>query len=247
MFFKQESLIFFPNKLEAGYTFRFANPFHELTIKVGDNVNLNGLLFEADSSKGLVFYLHGNAGALDSWGWAYQNYVAFNYDFFILDYRGYGKSDGAIDSEEQFLTDIQIVYDHLKKDYDETKIIIAGYSLGTCAAAKLASENNPALLILQAPYYSFIDLKDEHYPILPDFIVRYKFETYKYLEKTKTTVYIFHGDADEVIPYKSSLKLQKHLKPGDQLITLPGQSHNGINENPVFHKELQKILQNKGD
>jgi len=47
-------------------------------------------------------------------------------------------------------------------------------------------------------------------------------------------VVIFHGDRDEVIYYGSSLKLKKELKSGDTLITLKGQGHNGITDNPEY-------------
>ena len=67
LFIFQEKLIFFPEKLKKEYRFGFIQDFEELGIKTNDNVLLNGILFKADSSKGLIFYLHGNAGSLKSW------------------------------------------------------------------------------------------------------------------------------------------------------------------------------------
>src|SRR5688500_2344588 len=84
----QEKLIFFPQKLTKDYRFGFNQPFEELNITTSDKTQLHGLLFKADSSKGLVFYLHGNAGALDSWGEVARTYTSLNYDVFLLDYRG---------------------------------------------------------------------------------------------------------------------------------------------------------------
>jgi len=55
-------------------------------------------------------------------------------------------------------------------------------------------------------------------------------------------IVIFHGDMDEVIYYGSSIKLKKHFKSGDKLITLKGQYHNGITENQEYRKHLKKIL-----
>jgi len=46
----QEKLKFPPTKLTA--------TFEEIAIKTEDGVNLNNLLFRADSAKGVVFYLH---------------------------------------------------------------------------------------------------------------------------------------------------------------------------------------------
>ena len=242
LFFLQEKLIFFPEKLEKDYRFNFDQNFEEIVIKTNDNKLLHGILFKADSSKGLVFYLHGNAGALDSWGDLAKTYTNLGYDVFMLDYRGYGKSEGSINGQSRFFEDIQTTYDTLKNKYPEDKMIVLGYSLGSGLAAKVASANNPKLLILQAPYYSLTDMMRHTYPIIPTFILKYKFKTTDFLKDCKMPVVIFHGDKDEVIYYGSSLKLQKEFKNQDTLITLSGQTHNGITENPDYITAIQMIL-----
>jgi pimeloyl-ACP methyl ester carboxylesterase len=119
---------------------------------------------------------------------------------------------------------------------------VLGYSIGTGPASHVASTNNPSLLILQAPYYSLTDMMRHSYPIIPTFILKYKFETNNYLKACKSPVVIFHGNQDEVIYYGSSLKLQSCFKQHDTLITLEGQSHNGITDNPFYQAELKRIL-----
>lgn len=242
LYFFQERLIFFPEKLAADYTFTFSQKFEELSFKTKDNAKLSGILFKADSSKGLIFYLHGNAGSLSSWGDVAKAYTDLHYDLFMLDYRGYGKSEGSISSQHQLYDDVQLVYDSLKIKYAESKIIILGYSIGTGPAAKLASSNSPKLLILQAPYYSLTDMLRHTYPIIPAFLLKYKFSTNEYIKDCKMPVVIFHGDKDEVIYYKSSLKLKELFKPIDTLITLTGQGHNGMSDNPQYLVEIRKML-----
>jgi uncharacterized protein len=242
LFFFQEKLIFFPQKLDKDYKFRFDQKFEEFKIKTKDNKLLNGILFKADSSKGLIFYLHGNAGSLYSWGDLAKTYTDLNYDVFMLDYRGYGKSEGSIDGQSQLFQDIQTAYEELKNKYAEDKIIVLGYSIGTGLAAKVASTNNPGLLILQAPYYSLSDMMRHTYPIIPTFILKYKFETHNFIKRCKMPIVVFHGDQDEVIYYGSSLKLQKEFKKQDTLITLSGQGHNGMTENSDYRIEIQKVL-----
>lgn len=245
VFFFQEKLIFFPEKLNKKYQFSFDQKFNELNIKTKDGDTLNGLLFKADSSKGLIFYLHGNAGSLSSWGNVAKTYTELNYDVFILDYKGYGKSQGSISGQDQFYEDLQIVYDELKTKYAEPKIIVLGYSIGTGPAAKIASVNHPKLLILQAPYYSLTDMMKHSYPVLPTFLLKYKFETGEYIKNCKMPVVIFHGNKDEIIYYGSSEKLKSHFKQGDTLITLDGQTHNGMTENVDYKVAMKKILNEK--
>jgi pimeloyl-ACP methyl ester carboxylesterase len=242
LYFFQEKLIFFPDRLSKDFKFHFDQPFEEINVKTKDGKLLNGLLFTTERTKGLVFYLHGNAGALNSWGDVAKCYTDLNYDVFILDYPGYGKSEGSIQSQAQLFASIQIAYDEIKKRYKEERIVVLGYSIGTGPAAKLASDNHPRLLILQAPYYSLTDMMRHTYPILPTFILKYKFRTGDYIKDCQMPIVLFHGDKDEIIYYGSSLKLKERLKPTDTLITLQQQGHNGITDNPDYISALSKIL-----
>lgn len=241
LYFFQERLIFFPDKLNRNFKFSFER-FEELNIKTKDGKRLNGLLFTTDSSKGLIFYLHGNAGALNSWGEVAKRYTDLNYDVFVLDYRGYGKSEGSISSQAQLFEDVQSAYDEIKKRYDEQRIVVLGYSIGSGPAAKLASTNHSRLLILQAPFYNLTDVMKRTYPIIPTFLLKYKFETNEYLKNCKMPVVVFHGDRDEVINYRSSLKLKGVMKDTDTLIILNGQGHNGMTDHPQYVSAISTIL-----
>jgi pimeloyl-ACP methyl ester carboxylesterase len=242
MYFLQEKMIFHPEKLAKDYKYEFNQNFREWNIKTNDDDFLNGILFKADSSKGIVFYLHGNAGSLASWGNVAKIYTDKNYDCYMIDYPGFGKSSGKIKSQEQLFNAIQTAYDSLKFHYTESNIIILGYSIGTGPAAKIASINNPKLLILQAPYYSLTDMMKQNYPFVPTFLLKYKLETCEFVKTCKAPIVIFHGDKDEVIDYSASVRLKELLKANDKLITLPGQTHNGMGKNPEYLVELEKLL-----
>lgn len=243
LYFFQEKLIFQPQKLNKNFKFQFNQNFEEQNYKTSDGKLLNGLLFKSENSKGLVFYLHGNAGNLSSWGFVAKAYTDLNYDVFILDYRGYGKSEGKIKNQNQLFDDVQMVYNKLKKEYQENKIIVLGYSIGTGMASKLASENNPRLLILQAPYYSLTDLMNHTISIIPNFILKYKLENNKYLKDCNMPVILFHGKEDNVIYHESSIKLKEECKSVQQLILLEKLGHNGMTDDPNYKIEIEKILQ----
>lgn len=242
LYFYQEKLFFHPEKLEKNHVFKFNQNFEEISIQTEDGIKLNGVLFKSDSTKGLLFYLHGNAGSLQSWGEIAKTYTDLNYDIFILDYRGFGKSEGKIKREKQLYSDNQIAYNEMKKVYNEKDIIIIGFSIGTGLASELASKNSPKLLILEAPYYSFEDMLSETYHF-PTFLLKYKIPTYKYLKNVKVPVVIFHGKQDKVISYDSSLKLKAEFKEGDRFITLENQGHNDITSNSNYKAEIERILE----
>ncbi|NHN26920.1 alpha/beta hydrolase [Flavobacterium jejuense] len=243
LYFFQEKVIFLPIKLAKNFQFQFDQNFEERNFKTSDNTLLNGLLFKAENSKGLIFYLHGNAGNLSSWGFVAKTYTDLNYDVLMLDYRGYGKSEGKITSQNQLFNDVQTVYNTIKKEYSEDKIIVLGYSIGTGMASKLASNNHPKLLILQAPYYSLTDLMKRTIPFVPSFILKYKLENNRYLKDCKMPVILFHGEEDQVIYPESSLKLKEACKCVEKVILLDKLGHNGMTDDLNYKREIKKILQ----
>jgi pimeloyl-ACP methyl ester carboxylesterase len=72
----------------------------------------------------------------------------------LVDYRGFGKSTGKR-GEKDMLNDMQYVYTCLLEKYPEQHIIVYGRSIGSGFATKIASDNNPRYLILDAPYTVF--------------------------------------------------------------------------------------------
>ena len=92
LYAKQEWLLFRPTKLASDHVFVFEHDFEEYNIEVGEGIALNALLFHADQARGVVYYLHGNAGSLNGWGHQANDFLENGYDFLVVDYRGYGKS-----------------------------------------------------------------------------------------------------------------------------------------------------------
>lgn len=241
----QEKAIFKTVKHPTSYKYHFDQQFSELNIPMKDGKKLNGILFKANVSKGLVLWLPGGRGMLDSIGRDAQTYTNLGYDIFMLNFRGFGKSEGKIESEAQIDSDLQSVYDFFRKDYQEN-IHVFGYSLGTGPASFLAAKNSPKSLVLIAPYYNFTEFLKQSIPYLPVSILsKYKFPVDEYLMRTKCPVYLIHGDADEKINPQISIRLKELLKPTDKLFLLKGQKHNGFEHNPEYLSALKLILADK--
>lgn len=241
-YFYQYKIIFLPKALSSDFEFKYQLPFEEMFFQVDENTKLNGLLFKSDSTKGLVFYLHGNAGALDTWGRVANIFVDNQYDCFILDYRGYGKSESAVTNEAELFSDINSVYQKMLARYAEENVIIVGYSIGTGPAAQLAATHQPKRLILQAPYNNLTSILNFHYPFIPSFLLNIMLTTDQYLEKVQSPITIFHGDEDKIIPFECSLKLSTLFDEHDELIRLDGHGHHDLHKNPVYIKNMSRIL-----
>jgi hypothetical protein len=235
LYFAQNQLIFDPNTLSNDFTFRVGV---EKEVLTPDGISINCIQLQAEKSKGVILYLHGNRGSNRRCLRQAKMFEGFGYDILMPDYRGYGKTEGSITSEKQLYQDVQLVYDALKKDYNESQIIVVGYSLGTGMASYLASRNDPRHLVLIAAYESFTNLKDRRFPIIPDFILKYPLNNAKHLEKVKCPVTLLHGTEDSIIPYDSSLELQK-IRPNEiELVTLSGTGHRGS----IFSSKVRDVM-----
>ena len=229
-------------RLSGKYIFRFPGQYEEKWISTKDSTRLNALLFRSDSARGVIFYLHGNTDGLDKWGKIARTYTDLHYDLFMMDYRGYGKSESSIKNETQLYSDVQNAYDLVKASYPETKIIVLGYSIGTGPAAMLAANNHPAMLILQAPYFSLADAVHHLAPSWDTTKLPFSFKTYEFIQRSSCPIVIFHGDADKEFYYGSSEKLKHFFKPGDELITLKGAGHLNMDKNKDYLEGLNRIL-----
>ncbi|MEZ4886836.1 MAG: alpha/beta fold hydrolase [Chitinophagales bacterium] len=243
LYFMQERLLFFPSKLPKNYTYHFSEVFEEVNLEVAKNIHINALLFKTNQqeSKGVLLFLHGNGGAIHGWGTGAGLYTGQGYDVFYVDYRGYGKSDGKIKSENQLVEDAQIAYDYLKKHYAENTIIVSGTSMGTGIAAQIAAQNQPLKLLLNSPYFSLQSLILEKVKVIPNFLIKYKFKTFQHFQQVKCPITIFHGDKDTVIPHSHSLQLEEKY-PHIKLYLIEGAGHNDLINSKEYDFNMKAIL-----
>ena len=241
-YFNQEKFFFHPKTLASTYQYQFDTPFEEYDIKVDEINTLNTLLFKCESPKGVILYLHGNAGALHDWGLRAPLYTNNNYDILFVDYRGFGKNKNEMKNENMLHQDMQHVYDFVKTKYQEKKITIIGFSIGTGLATKLAANNKPQQLILEAPYYSFENLVSEIAPFVPNFLINYKIKTHEFLENVNCPITIFHGKQDQLIQPEHGIKLQQINPDKITLHLVDNCNHNGIYQSQYYSDKLQQLL-----
>ncbi len=238
----QEKFIFKPEKLHAGFQFKYDVPFKELFFDIKPGVRINGLHFFREAPKGLILYFHGNTRSIKGWARYAKDFYRYDYDVVMVDYRGFGKSTGKR-SEEDLLSDMQFVYETLMQQYEQEHLIVYGRSIGSGFAAKLASDNNPRYLILDAPYYSFTEIMERYLPILPvRWVIRYRLRTDKWIMHVKCHTYILHGTKDRLIPISNSEKLQALNPRKITLIRIEGGSHNNLPSFPEYHNFIRDIL-----
>jgi pimeloyl-ACP methyl ester carboxylesterase len=241
-YFFQEKFIFKPEKLRRDFVFKYDVPFRELNFDIGPGVLINGLHFYRENPKGLILYLHGNSRSIKGWAKCAKDFYRYDYDVVLIDYRGFGKSTGKR-SEAQMLSDVQFVYNALTSQFAEHHIIVYGRSIGSGFAAKIASDNKPRYLILDAPYYNFTKVVKRFLPILPvSIVLRYHLRIDKWIRYVNCHTYILHGTKDRLIPIKHSEKLQEINPNKITLIRIVGGGHNNLPSFDEYHNFIRDIL-----
>ncbi|MEF7616907.1 alpha/beta fold hydrolase [Aquincola sp. MAHUQ-54] len=244
----QEGLIFQPTPLPATHRFALPADVHEVFVDV-PGARLNALHLRRPDPQGVVFFLHGNAGNLERWFVNLDFYRALNVDLFMPDYRGFGKSTGAIESEAQLLADVQAAWQAIAPAYEGRRVVFVGRSLGTGLAASLAAalppERRPDALVLISPYRSMVAMAAEQYPLVPSVLLRYPLQTdlaLVQLAGSRTRVQLLHGDRDALIPLAHSEALAKAL-PGVTLQRIEGAGHGDLQSFPAYLDALRAAIQ----
>lgn len=242
---RQESLMFYPVPLPAGYRLATAPDIHEHTVDV-PGAKLSVLQLKRPAARGVVFFLHGNAGNLAGWFSNADFYREAGFDLVMPDYRGYGKSTGSIRGARQLREDVRAVWDAFASQYEGRRVVLYGRSLGTALAADLAEQltregKAPHLTVLVSPYSSLRELTAEFYPWVPGALLRYPLDTASHLPRIGGPVLLVHGAADTLIGAHHARRLQQ-AHPAARLLLVPQAGHDDLHESPLYREELRRAL-----
>ncbi|HYA59591.1 MAG TPA: alpha/beta fold hydrolase, partial [Burkholderiaceae bacterium] len=239
IYLRQEALIFGPVQLPPDYVFDFPDVVE--TEVVVDGAVLSALHLRLPDPKGVVFYLHGNSGNLANWFVDLSLYRRANFDLFMLDYRGYGKSTGRIRSEAQLRADVAAAWRQLAPLYQGRRTVIFGRSLGTALAAGLAVQTRPDLTILVSPFWSLTELARLHLPVAPAGLLRYRLETHRDLAHVEGPVLLVHGGRDVLIPFSHSVRLQAVARSA-RLVEIAEAAHNDLQDFAAYRGAIAEHL-----
>ncbi len=244
LYLLQDLLLFHPVVVQKDSVYHFNQPYKELFIPIDEAININIIQFPAvDSiSKGVVLYFHGNRTNISRYAPFANNFTKKNYEVWMIDYPGFGKSTGKITEAILYETALQM-YKLARVNYLPNSIIIYGKSIGTGIATQLASIRDCKRLILETPYYGLASLVNNllwMYPVKQ--MIHYQLPTYEYISKVTAPISIFHGTHDELISLRNASKLKRILKPSDEFIVIENGNHNNLNSFPIMQQKLDSLL-----
>jgi alpha-beta hydrolase superfamily lysophospholipase len=233
-----ETIIFRPTKIEQSFAFKFSKPFDEFFIETESGININVIKFPVKNPKGSILYFHGNKDNLIRWGEIVSQLSVYEYNIYVFDYRGYGKSSGS-PSEGGVLHDSEVIFNKINQKFPDEHWIFYGRSLGTGIAAYLSSKYKPKGLILESPYYSMEELITHYYFPYLWYDQKITIPTHSYLKESSFPILILHGKDDQVVPIEEGQKLFQTLQnPKKRMITII----HGTHDNLAGYYEYQKAM-----
>jgi alpha-beta hydrolase superfamily lysophospholipase len=240
--FFQHLFFFRPEILSTHFKYQYAFPFDELNFDMPDGGKINAIHFKVPNSRGVIYYLKGNSRSIKGWGKFAKDFVSNGYDFFMMDYRGFGKSKGKR-TQQKLFDDAQFLYQWLKDQYTEEQMVVFGRSFGTGIAAYVAAQNKPRLLVLDSPYFSFIYNAQRYAFFLPlKWLMNYDLRTDLYLKNVSCTIHLIHGTRDRLISFEQSEKLKNLYSEKTFLHAIEGGRHNNLPEFSAFFEVLYDVL-----
>jgi fermentation-respiration switch protein FrsA (DUF1100 family) len=195
-------------------------------LDTSDCVRVHGWFVPGESSR-TVLYFHGNAGNISHRLHTLRQFHGLALSVFIIDYRGYGQSEGR-PSEEGLYRDAEAAWQYLTeaRDIAAEEIVVLGRSLGASVAAWLAAERSPGALVLDSAFTSVPDIGQDVYPWLPvRLLSRFQHATRVYVTKANCPLLIVHSRDDEIIPFHHGEALYVAAKEPKTFLELRG-GHN---------------------
>ena len=236
----QEKFIFFPVRLNESSSYLEEFRKYEITI-THNNVSLHGWLLNPECSN-LIIYYGGNAEEVSG------NLSEFkgleNYSILLLNYRGYGKSEGS-PGQKQLFSDALFVYDYILKSSKQKikKVFVFGRSLGTGIALYLASKRPVDGAILVTPFASIKNLAQKHFPYLPvKLLLKHPFDSIKIVDSLDIPILVLIAEDDEIIPFKSTSELIDQIGTNCNSVIIKNARHNDIQLYPLYWDEIKSYL-----
>ena len=260
----EDKLIYFPTKYPDGvWALPDARPARGETFPqiedchfvASDGVKLHGwycspLLSEAGGSvpvaaEMVLLWLHGNAGNISHRYEMIRAMMKLPVRVFIIDYRGYGKSEGK-PTERGLYLDARAAWDYLvnQRGVSPDRIIIFGKSLGGVPAIDLATKVEPAGLIVQSSFTSASDMAASLLPFFPGALLQTKMDSVSKIQNVHCPKLFIHSPADEVVPYVLGRRLFEAAPEPKEFYDVKGSPHNStylIGGKPYF-EALRRFL-----
>ena len=254
----QERLLFWPSatikRTPEAHDLAYEDVWLPVPSADGTSERLHGWWIPATHPDApVLLYLHHNAVNVSANLSQAEDFQELGCTVLLIDYRGFGHSEGKFPTESRVYQDAEATWDYLiqKRGIAANRIVIYGHSLGSAIALNLAA-NHPeaAAAIVQNPFTSMRDMSKRFgifwlFPV--DLLLRQKFNSIGKVRQLQMPILFIHGMRDPQIPYTMSQTLFAVAPEPKQLLLIPDQGHDNNMQDrdlAVVGRFLQTVLGN---
>jgi fermentation-respiration switch protein FrsA (DUF1100 family) len=186
------------------------------------------------AGKPTLLYFGGNGDSLSGDEPRLRQITAEGVGVLDVGYRGYSGSTGT-PTEAGLRLDAEAAYAWLAARTPPQQIVIAGHSLGTGVAVRLAAERPARALVLESPFTSAMAVAQRLLPWAPvSLLMRDRFESDQWIGKAHMPILIVHGDNDWTIPIKQGRALFALANQPKTFVRIPGGGHDDLSEHGLY-------------
>ena len=228
----QRKLLYYP----TGHDPHFAAD--QIRIDSG-GVNLHGWVMNPGRSDAVI-YFGGNAEMISHRRGFFEE-VLRDYTVYLVNYRGYGLSEGE-PSEAGLFDDALAIYDFVAPGH--RRVIAYGRSLGSGVAMHLAAERPLDRLLLLTPYDSVAAVAQRAYPLFPVWLlIKDRFDSAARAAEIDIPVLITSAELDRVIRLPHTLELKRRLTRARlEYRMIEGAAHNDVVDFREYRETVRSFL-----
>ncbi|RMX66937.1 hypothetical protein DD238_002695 [Peronospora effusa] len=237
----------------------FSIDYEDLMIPCKDGVKISAWLMKQKdhSTRPTLIFFHGNAGNI---GYrlpnAVQLYRKVGVNILLVDYRGFGHSEGD-PSEKGLKLDAEAAVDALyaRTDIDTSKLVVFGRSLGGAVSVYLAKKepSKVAAIVLENTFLSISAMVDALMPFLTyvkPLVLRINWNNELDIQKVKQPILFIAGIQDELVPHSHMERLCSLATSSQRVVWYPVSdgTHNDtwLRGGSKYYAELQKFVKSLG-
>jgi len=203
----------------------------DYTVNVGDDIGLSCRFFSYGNSAPTILFFYGNGETAIDYNSIAPFYNQIGLNFFVADYRGYGKSGGS-PSFTTMLSDANTVLEAMRivlgaSGY-QGPVYVMGRSMGRHSAFELAAKEDPAIngVIIESGR-----------PSLGQFtggLVLQQADELEEAYRAKAAsiaipVLVIHGEMDALAPLDDAEEMFRNFASTEKkMLVIPGAGHNDL-------------------
>ena len=237
LYFNQSRFVYYPFKSLDTTPEEIGMVYEDVYLVTEDGIRLHGWFIPHPAPRATLLFLHGNAGNISHRLESLRIFHSLQLSVFILDYRGYGKSQGKPDEQGTYL-DARTAWNYLVNERDITanEIILFGRSLGGAVAVALSEQVQPAALILESTFTSLHDMGKHYYPFLPiRLLSRLKYASSERIKNIQVPLLVIHSQDDDIVPYEQGKRLFALANQPKTFATIHGDHNYGYLESGLMY------------